>query len=129
MSIDIRHEPWIQNLLDENKCADVNNLSLDVIKEEIDNTKADIDNQKIWEMGSSTIDEAFAHGENIASLQDYLSFLHELKNTKEIQTININKNNPENKDIRFINSNYDELFKIPDGDYIKITFGFLSRGT
>ena len=32
-----------------------------------------------------------------------------------------NKYNPENKDIRFINPHYKELFTIPDGGYINIT--------
>ena len=32
-----------------------------------------------------------------------------------------NMYNPDGKDIRFINSNYDDLFKIPDGGYISVT--------
>jgi hypothetical protein len=35
--------------------------------------------------------------------------------------MNENKYNPENKPIRFINSDYKELFTIPDGGYINIT--------
>jgi hypothetical protein len=35
--------------------------------------------------------------------------------------MNDNIYNPENKPIRFINSNYDTLFTIPDGGYINIT--------
>ena len=35
--------------------------------------------------------------------------------------MNENKYNPEGKDIRFIDSHYHELFRIPDGGYITIT--------
>jgi len=33
-----------------------------------------------------------------------------------------NDRNPKDKDIRFIDSHYKDLFRIPDGDYVKLTY-------
>jgi len=123
MSININtmHEHWVQNLLDENNCNDIHSIPLEVIKEEIENTQADIDNQELWEMGSPTLEVSDMHRENIVNLQYYMVFLQAIKNKKEMVNLIVNENNPEGKDIRFIDSRYNELFKIPDNSYIMIT--------
>ena len=35
----------------------------------------------------------------------------------------MNRYNPEGKDIRFIDSHYNDLFRIPDGGHIQIDYG------
>lgn len=123
MITDINSDMWIADLLIRNKCSDVNDLPYGVIIEEIKDVKSSISNERIWSFGAGTMTATEMHLHNIEALTDYLAVLNEIREEKEVEQpdLPVNKNNPEGKDIRFINSKYEELFRIPDGDYITIT--------
>ena len=111
--IDSRFEPWTQELLSRNNCTDMNGLSSEMISDEIDEIKGAIDNERLWTKGAPTPDVSDMHRQNIQTLREYMSFLTELKNSKEsVGDI---------KQIRFIDTHYNELFRIPDGGRIVVT--------
>ena len=120
VNVDIRFDAWIETLLEDNNCKTVEELPLEVIKDEIENNEDSIRNEKLWEIGASTLEESDMHRENIHAMHDYIIFLQEVLNEKEHHQVMDNPYNPEGKEIRFINSSYDELFKIPDGDHITV---------
>ena len=118
---DVRFDSWTEILLENNKCDNIEDLPLSAIEDEIDNFKDSIENEKLWEMGAETLDISDMHRDNIIAMQEYIAYLQELKSEKENHTPIDNAYNTNGKDIRFINSKYEDLFKIPDGGYIKIT--------
>ena len=121
MTTNVRFDTRIETLLQNNKCDNIEDLPLSAIKDEINDVKAGIENEKLWEMDAPTLDESDMHRDNIISMQEYLVYLQELESKKDNHAQVENKYNPNGKDIRFINSNYEDLFKIPDRGYITIT--------
>ena len=121
MNVDTRFEPWIDELLSQNNCTDIMNLPYGVIVDEIEDTEYSIANERLWSLGANTLIATEMHLNNAEALNDYKAMLINIREQQEKeQIINENKNNPHGKDIRFINSDYEELFKIPDGGYITI---------
>jgi len=121
INVDVRFDTWIETLLEDNNCTSIEELPLEIIKDEIENNEDSIRNEKLWEMGAPTLEVSDMHRDNINAMHDYIIYLQEVINEKEHHVMLDNQYNPNGKDIRFINSNYDELFKIPDGDHITIT--------
>jgi hypothetical protein len=122
INTDAWRETWIGNLVESHNCASIDGLSIGMIKDEIEDIRQTIKNESLCELGAPTLEVSDMHRDNIISMQDYIMYLQELKNAKEQH---MNPYNPECKDIRFISSNYDDMFKIPDGGYIQIS---LSNG-
>jgi hypothetical protein len=121
MNMSVQTRPSLQGLLENNNCVDASELPSDVLANEIEDVKTSIDNEKLSEMDADTLDESDMHRENIANMQGYLKLLLDLKDEREKPAMNENKYNPEGKFIRFIDSRYNELFRVPDGGYITIT--------
>jgi hypothetical protein len=123
MNIDTQSEIWINELLSRNNCTDMNELPYSALMEEMDDIEGSILNERIWSLGAGVTEVTVMHLENIEALDNYFAILDKIRLEKKEQHLNIieNKNNPERKDIRFINSHYEEIFKIPDGGFITIT--------
>lgn len=63
--ISLKREGWIKNYKKSNAS----------LSEEIEDTKASLDNENIWLLGSKSDEEISGHLENITNLQDYLDWL------------------------------------------------------
>jgi len=83
MNVDVRFDTWIETLLENNNCTNVDDLTLDVIKDEISNMKLSIENENNWEMGAATLEESDMHRENIIAMQEYVIYLRELERERD----------------------------------------------
>ena len=76
-------DTWVVELLSNNKCSNVDELSLGAINDEIEDVRATYSNEKIWAMGAGTIKEADMHIYNMEELSNYLDYLLELKSDRD----------------------------------------------
>ena len=75
--MDERFDEWIKELLSINSLHSVDELTPDMIYEEIQDAESSIDNERLWEMGSKGAASAM-HRTNAANLRDYIQFLKAL---------------------------------------------------
>ena len=80
---DERFEEWVKELLLRNSAQNLTDLTSDMLAEEIKETEANIDNEKLWEKGSAGTAAAM-HRNNVINLKEYLLFLEDMLSEEDI---------------------------------------------
>ena len=78
MTTNVMINEWITQLLERNNLASSDNLTKDMVCEEIADTKGSIGNEKLWALGVSGDESREMHLGNIENLEDYTILLEKL---------------------------------------------------
>ena len=68
-------QTWLDILLERCKKENVSELTAEEIREEIEESKENIKNEHLWELGYNGEEPVNPHTENIDMLNDYISYL------------------------------------------------------
>ena len=74
---------WLSDLLDENCKINLEDLTTNEIRAEIEQVQGAISNERLWELGYDGEEPLNPHTDNIMTLMEYLDVLNEMIANKE----------------------------------------------
>ncbi|MDR0287225.1 MAG: hypothetical protein LBI03_05915 [Clostridiales bacterium] len=77
---------WVSQLLERNNVSDVKELTLEMIDEEIEDTRSGIKNEKLWALGSSGRTAAM-HSNNAEVMCEYVKYLELLPPMHDLELV------------------------------------------